>query len=67
MKEYRRCCKCGSENIKFKNTVLITKEISGVKPDLDIYYLKICQECGFTEMYYGKALEIIKKEEKVTK
>lgn len=70
MKEYKKCCKCSSENIKYKNTALLTKEISGVKVDLDIFYLKICQNCGYTEIYYGKVLEKIEnknKNEKVTK
>ena len=45
-----------------KQTVAIpTKILNGVKIGIDSFYLKICQDCGYTEMYSAKVIEKVEK------
>lgn len=53
-----RCLKCGSIKYYMKSAVLPEKN-QVIKLHLGLYYLKVCIDCGFTEMY---AAAIIDKE-----
>lgn len=56
------CIKCGCEDYEMKNIFLPEKDAGKMAGlEFGFYYLKICLECGFTEMYSGK---IIDKDEK---
>ena len=59
---FNKCLKCGSEKYVLKTIAFPTKATGEVKFSMDIYYLKVCSDCGFTEMYSAKALE---KNEKI--
>ena len=50
------CLKCGSSEYYVKTIVCPEKNI-GLKIKLGVYYLKICSECGFVEMYAAEILD----------
>ncbi|MGL6119070.1 MAG: hypothetical protein ACRC0V_01065 [Fusobacteriaceae bacterium] len=50
--------KCGSEKYYVK-TAIFPEKNPGLKINLGTYYLKICSQCGFVEMY---AAEIVDNE-----
>ncbi|MBP9478342.1 MAG: hypothetical protein KBF12_06945 [Sebaldella sp.] len=56
---FNRCLKCHSEKYELKTIAFPTKATGEVKFSMDIYYLKICSECGFTEMYSAKVMDKI--------
>ncbi len=59
MKLEFKCLKCGCEKYYVRTAILPEKETG-----LGTYYLKICTECGYTEMYSAKILNKDKKKEK---
>lgn len=62
MKLDTRCIKCGSSKYYTKSTLIPEKD-SALKFQLGKYYLKICMECGFTELY--NAAIVNKEQEKI--
>lgn len=58
IKLIQTCLKCRSSNYYVKTAIFAEKD-NLLKIHLGTYYLKICSDCGFTEMY---AAEIIDKE-----
>lgn len=58
-----KCLKCGSEKYYVRTAILPEKE-TGLKIEMGTYYLKVCAECGYTEMYSAKILNKDKKKEK---
>lgn len=61
MESNERCLKCRSCSCEIKTIALPTKTVTGVKISLDTFYLKICQNCGYTEMYSAKIIEKVQK------
>lgn len=51
-----KCIKCGSEQYDVKNVYLPEKN-KGISFDIELYYIKTCLRCGFSEMYSAKVLE----------
>ena len=66
MKNNEKCLKCGSTLCEIKTTVLPKKKMGDTKISLDKFYLKICQNCGYSEMYSAKVIEKSKKAAKTT-
>lgn len=60
MKNMEKCFKCGSTLCEIKTIAIPTKTLTGTKISLDTFYLKICQNCGYTETYSTKVLEKVK-------
>lgn len=58
-----KCLKCGCEKYYVKTAVFPEKEV-GLKIEMGTYYLKICAECGYTEMYSAKVLNKDKEKNK---
>ncbi len=59
-----RCLKCGGSNYYLKTVIYPEKQADKkLKINLGTYYLKICSDCGFVEMY---AAEIIDKEKETS-
>lgn len=57
-----KCLKCGSNLCEMKTMTLPTKDPNSSKIiNLDMFYLKICKDCGYTEMYSAKIIEKAKK------
>ena len=56
---FNKCLKCNSEKYELKTIAFTTKATGEVKFSMDIYYLKICSDCGFTEMYSAKVMDKI--------
>lgn len=50
-----RCPKCGSADFFVKTAVFPEKDTK-LKLEFGTYYLKICADCGFTEMYSAKVV-----------
>lgn len=50
-----KCIKCGNSNY-FVETIVLPKKNSKLKLDIGTYYLKICSNCGYTEIYSAKIL-----------
>ena len=44
-------------------TAILPEKEAGLKIEMGTYYLKICAECGYTEMYSAKILNKDKKKE----
>ena len=42
---------------EIKKVAIPTKEVAGTKIAIDIFYLKICKNCGYTEMYSTKIVQ----------
>lgn len=57
-----KCIKCGNNNY-FVETIVLPKKNSKLKLDIGTYYLKICSNCGYTEIYSAKILN--NSEEKI--
>lgn len=51
-----KCLKCGSEKYYVKTAIFPEKD-AGLKIEMGTYYLKICAECGYTEMYSAKIID----------
>lgn len=56
-----KCMKCGCETYQVKTTILPEKSI-GLKLELGIYYIKTCINCGYTEIYSAKIVNLEKDE-----
>lgn len=56
------CLRCSSKNHEIKNIYLPEKKDGILKMDVGLYYLKICLDCGYTEMYSAK---VVDKNEKI--
>ena len=50
------CLKCKHDEYYVK-TVIYPEKNPGLKINLGIYYLKICNNCGFVEMYSAEVLD----------
>lgn len=50
-----RCPKCGSADFFVKTAVFPEKDAK-LKLEFGTYYLKICADCGYTEMYSAKVV-----------
>jgi len=50
------CLKCGHDKYQVKTTFCAEKT-PGFKLELGTYYLKVCMNCGYTEMYSAKVLD----------
>lgn len=57
------CLKCKSSSYYIKN-VLLPEKNKLLKLHLGTYYLKVCCDCGFTEIY---AAEIVDKDKEAVK
>ncbi len=57
-----RCIKCDSENYEVKTAFMAEKTL-GLRMEVGTYYLKICSNCGYTEMYSAKILDKDEKPE----
>lgn len=58
-----RCAKCGSDKYQVKTTVIPEKS-PGLKLEFGTYYIKVCLECGYTEMYSAKIVNMEKNDRK---
>lgn len=56
-----KCIKCGCEHYQVKTTIIPEKS-QKTKIEFNTYYLKICLNCGFTEMYNAKIVNSDKNE-----
>lgn len=59
-----RCPKCGSADFFVKTAVFPEKDTK-LKLEFGTYYLKICADCGYTEMYSAKIVNKDLKEKSV--
>ena len=57
MRNDEKCCKCGAKTFEIKKVAIPTKEVTGTKIAIDTFYLKICENCGYTEMYSTKIIQ----------
>ncbi len=57
MSENEKCIRCGSTVNEIKTIALPTKKTNEINVSVDIFYLKICLDCGYTEMYSAKAMD----------
>lgn len=65
MKLEFKCSKCGCRKC-IKKTALIVERDSVLKLEVGKYYVKICEECGYTEFYSAKVVDKnLKEEEKI--
>ena len=53
-------------SLRNKNNSVTDKKMGDTKISLDKFYLKICQNCGYSEMYSAKVIEKSKKAAKTT-
>ncbi len=60
MRNNERCLKCGEKTFEIKKIAVPTTKTTKAKIGIDMFYLKICQNCGYTEMYSTKVLEKVK-------
>lgn len=55
------CLRCDSSNHTIKNTFLTARAYESWIKDMlnstELYYIKICSDCGFTELYNAKVVE----------
>ncbi len=51
-----RCTKCGSSDYYVKTAIFPEKD-SKLKVEFGTYYLKICSDCGYTEIYSAKVVD----------
>lgn len=55
-----RCEKCHNADYEIKGVWLATKDISvsfkNLLPKSELFYIKICKNCGYTEMYCAKLI-----------
>ena len=57
MRNDEKCCKCGEEIFEMKKVAIPTKKVAGTQIAIDIFYLQICKNCGYTEMYSTKIVQ----------
>ena len=57
-----RCVKCGCDKYQVKTSILPEKS-PGLKLELSTYYIKTCLNCGYTEIYSAKIVDMEKDEE----
>ena len=57
MRNDEKCCKCGEEMFEMKKVAIPTKKVAGTQIAIDTFYLKICKNCGYTEMYSTKIVQ----------
>ncbi|KXB70236.1 hypothetical protein HMPREF3180_00030 [Leptotrichia wadei] len=57
MRNNEKCCKCGMDIFEIKKVAIPTKGAVGAKIAIDTFYLKICKNCGYTEMYSTKIIQ----------
>ena len=57
MRNDEKCCKCGMDIFEIKKVAIPTKKAVGAKIAIDTFYLKICKNCGYTEMYSTKIIQ----------
>ena len=60
MKLDLKCSKCGSKSYEVRNVIFPEKK-QGVKLELNLYYVKTCLDCGYSEFYLAK---VVDKDEK---
>lgn len=58
-----KCAKCGGSKYQVK-TMVVPEKSAGIKLEFGMYYLKTCLECGYTEMYSAKIVNMEKDDEK---
>jgi len=51
------CIKCGSKEYEVKNIYLPEKSPGILKVDFGLYYMKVCLECGYCEIYSPKIVD----------
>ncbi|AKC95320.1 hypothetical protein ACFFBA_000563 [Sneathia vaginalis] len=56
-----RCIKCSNVEHVIKSIYLPTKDIDGwiknILPTSELFYIKICKNCGYTEIYCAKLVD----------
>lgn len=62
MKLEYKCIKCGCENYEVKNVYFPEKSPGILRVEFGLYYMKICLDCGYCEIYSAK---VIDKDEKI--
>lgn len=60
MKLDLKCSKCGGKEYEVRNVILPEKK-QGMKLELNLYYVKTCLNCGYSEFYLAK---VVDKDEK---
>lgn len=63
MKLDLKCSKCGSKAYEVRNVILPEKK-QGMKLELNLYYVKTCLDCGYSEFYLAKVVDKDEKTEK---
>lgn len=53
--KFDNCIKCNSKNYEIKNVYILVK--GAFIPNNELFYLKICLECGYSEMYNPKVVD----------
>lgn len=61
-----KCSKCGSKEYEVRNVILPEKK-QGMKLELNLYYVKTCLSCGYSEFYLAKVVDKDEKEVHVPK
>ena len=56
-----KCIKCGCDKYQVKTTILPEKS-PGLKLEFGTYYIKTCLNCGYTEIYSAKIVNMEKME-----
>ncbi|MFK4786118.1 zinc ribbon domain-containing protein [Fusobacterium sp. MFO224] len=51
-----KCIKCGNDSY-FVETVVLPEKNHKLRLNIGTYYLKICSNCGYTEIYSAKILD----------
>ncbi len=57
---FKECIKCSNREHIIKNAFWNTKDINDKfynLPTNELFYIKICVECGYTEMYCAKLVD----------
>lgn len=67
MKLVFSCFKCRCRNYEEKSIILLEKKKNFIKIEFNIYYVKICLNCGYIEFYLVKIVddEIVKEKCKI--
>ena len=47
MRNNERCLKCGEKTFEIKKIAVPTTKTTKAKIGIDMFYLKICQNCGY--------------------
>lgn len=59
-----KCLKCGSKNYEVRNVIFPEKN-KGMKLELNLYYVKTCLDCGYSEFYLAKVVDKDEETKKV--